>query len=150
MQLEVGDVLLTDVTYANIFHFGKPVVPYTRLGEDEVDADSLSRADECIDEAVAFVTGQTTIHDFALFTGRVYPKATYSALRKFVAALRGEAQAGAILARDRTACGGSGAVPGVPVVEMEMALLGSFLWHHMHDAIHWRALHRLDVGPDEW
>lgn len=34
MQLEVGDVLLADVTYDNIFHFGKPVLPYTRLSED--------------------------------------------------------------------------------------------------------------------
>lgn len=35
MQLEVGDVLLADVTYDNIFHFGKPVLPYTRLIESE-------------------------------------------------------------------------------------------------------------------
>ena len=34
MQLEVGDVLLADVTYDSFFHFGKPVLPYTRLNED--------------------------------------------------------------------------------------------------------------------
>ncbi|CAN0207664.1 unnamed protein product, partial [Hapterophycus canaliculatus] len=31
MQLEVGDVLVTDVTYENIFHFEKPVIPFKRL-----------------------------------------------------------------------------------------------------------------------
>lgn len=31
MQLEAGDVLVEDVTYDSFFHFGKPVVPYTRL-----------------------------------------------------------------------------------------------------------------------
>lgn len=31
MQLEVGDILVTEVTYDNIFHFGKPVIPFQRL-----------------------------------------------------------------------------------------------------------------------
>ena len=31
MQLEAGDILVEDVTYDSFFHFGKPVVPYTRL-----------------------------------------------------------------------------------------------------------------------
>ncbi|CAM9733800.1 unnamed protein product, partial [Laminaria digitata] len=31
MQLEAGDVLVEDVTYDSLFHFGKPVVPFTRL-----------------------------------------------------------------------------------------------------------------------
>lgn len=31
MQLEVGDILVTDVTYENIFHFEKPVIPFKRL-----------------------------------------------------------------------------------------------------------------------
>lgn len=38
MQLEVGDILVEDVTYDNVFHFGKSVVPFQRLsleGGDE-------------------------------------------------------------------------------------------------------------------
>lgn len=31
MQLEVGDILVEDVAYDNIFHFRKPVVPFLRL-----------------------------------------------------------------------------------------------------------------------
>lgn len=31
MQLEVGDILMSDVTYENLFYFGKPVIPYKRL-----------------------------------------------------------------------------------------------------------------------
>lgn len=31
MQLEVGDVLVEDVAYDNIFHFRKPVIPFMRL-----------------------------------------------------------------------------------------------------------------------
>lgn len=60
--------------------------------------------------------------------GRVYPKSAYAALRRFVANLRGEMAAENVLARDRTACGGLGGVPEVPYAEMEMSLLGSFLW----------------------
>ena len=92
------------------------------------DGDSLSKTDECIADAVDFVTGETAIYDFALFLGRVYPKSVYPALRRFVADLRGEAKAEAVLALDRTACGGSGGVPDMPYAEMEMGLLGSFLW----------------------
>ena len=84
--------------------------------------------DDCISNAVEFVTGQTTVHDFALFMGRVYPKSAYAALRRFVTDLRGEIEAETVLALDRTACGGLGGSPGVPHLEMEMSLLGSFLW----------------------
>lgn len=31
MQLEVGDILVEDVMYDNIFHFGKSVIPFQRL-----------------------------------------------------------------------------------------------------------------------
>lgn len=84
--------------------------------------------DECISNAVDFVTGETPVHDFALYMGRVYPKRAYAALRRFAADLRGEIEAETVLSRDRTACGGSGGGPEVPHLEMEMSLLGSFLW----------------------
>lgn len=37
MQLDVGDVLVEDVAYDNIFHFRKPVIPFLRLSLESVD-----------------------------------------------------------------------------------------------------------------
>ena len=42
MQLEIGDILVVDVAYDNIFHFMKPVIPFQRLALGE-DSSSSSR-----------------------------------------------------------------------------------------------------------
>lgn len=34
MLMEAGDLLVKEVTYDNIFHFGKPVLPFTRLSDE--------------------------------------------------------------------------------------------------------------------
>lgn len=34
MHMRAGDVLMMEMTYDNIFHFGKPVLPYARLQEE--------------------------------------------------------------------------------------------------------------------
>lgn len=75
-----------------------------------------------------FVTGQPAVRDFALFTGRIYPRRAHGALRQFVADAHGAAEAEAVLRLDRTACGGTMVVPEVPLAQLEMSLMGSFLW----------------------
>lgn len=45
MQLEVGDVLVEDILYDNIFHFGKPVIPFQRLS---LEGGSNVRGGECV------------------------------------------------------------------------------------------------------
>ncbi len=42
MQLEIGDILVTDVTYENIFHFRKPVIPFQRLALEDRSSSSSS------------------------------------------------------------------------------------------------------------
>lgn len=45
MQLEVGDILVEDVLYDNIFHFRKPVIPFLRFFVDGGDALSLPKSE---------------------------------------------------------------------------------------------------------
>ena len=47
MQLEVGDILVEDVAYDNIFHFRKPVIPFLRLSLGGGDA-ANSLESECV------------------------------------------------------------------------------------------------------
>ena len=75
------------------------------------------------------MTGQPEVRDFALFTGRIYPTSAHAALRQFTADAHGAAKAKAVLGLDRTACGGAArVVPEVPLAQLEMSLMGSFLW----------------------
>ena len=90
--------------------------------------DALSQVDKCITKAMEFVSGQPAARDFALFTGRIYPRSAHGALRKFVADAHSEIKAEAVLRLDRTACGGTVLVPEVPLAQLEMSLVGSFLW----------------------
>lgn len=39
LHMEAGDVLLEDITYDNIFHFGKPVIPFGRFSWSGLDED---------------------------------------------------------------------------------------------------------------
>lgn len=46
--------------------------------------------------------------------------------------------------------GGSVVGADVDLSSLSSSPATSLCRYHMHDAMHWRALHRLDVEPDEW
>eukprot|EP00903_Cladosiphon_okamuranus_P008170 g7869.t1 len=89
VQLEVGDILIEDMTYDNIFHFRKPVIPFLRLSVDGGDTSNLSEdkanayEDRYIACGIESVIEMDAVRDFALLRGLVYPRAAYSEMRIF-------------------------------------------------------------------
>ncbi|CAM9790044.1 unnamed protein product [Ectocarpus fasciculatus] len=157
MQLEVGDILISDVTYENLFHFGKPVIPYKRLssGTDVDSSAGGSRMDKYLACGIESIIDLHEARDFAVLKGLVYPRAAYSKLRIFVNEVHGvdvDTLAEVVHERCRGTLGKGGLGNRTPIRRwvLETSLLASFVWRFMPDMVHWRALDPSDIEPDEW
>eukprot|EP00752_Nemacystus_decipiens_P004759 g4334.t1 len=161
MQLEVGDILVEDVTYDNVFHFRKPVIPFLRLSLDGGDTmrspelKPISYEDRYIACGIEAVIEMDAVRDFALLRGLAYPRAAYSEMRMFASEVH-NVDIDDLVEQAHESCKGitmaDGSLVGPRVGRgiFEASLLGSFLWKFVHDMVHWRALDPLDIQPDEW
>ncbi|CBJ32724.1 expressed unknown protein [Ectocarpus siliculosus] len=157
MQLEVGDILMSDVTYENLFYFGKPVIPYKRLspGGDVDSSAGGSRMDQYLACGIETIVDIHEVRDFAVLKGLVYPRAAYSEMRKFVNEVHGvdvDTLAELVHGRCRGTLGKSALGDRPPIRRwiLETSLLASFVWRFMPDMVHWSALDPSDIEPDEW
>ncbi|CBN75425.1 expressed unknown protein [Ectocarpus siliculosus] len=160
MMLDAGDLLVIDVTYDNIFHFGKPVIPFKRLalgngGGSGGWASTDSLTDKYIACAIESVIEMEVVRDFALVRGLVYPTSAFTEMRIFAGEVHNvdiDYLVGQAHDNCRRVVRNNGAPVGASVHRgtFEASLLGSFMWRFMPDSVHWRALDPLDVQPDEW
>ncbi|CAM9930909.1 unnamed protein product [Ectocarpus sp. 6 AP-2014] len=135
MQLEVGDILMSDVTYENLFYFGKPVIPYKRLspGGDVDSSAGGSRMDQYLSCGIETIVDIHEVRDFAVLKGLVYPRAAYSEMRKFVNEVHGidvDTLAELVHGRCRGTLGKSALGDRPPIRRwiLETSLLASFVW----------------------
>ncbi|CAM9604376.1 unnamed protein product [Scytosiphon promiscuus] len=158
MQLEVGDILVTDVTYENIFHFEKPVIPFKRLALGDGTGSSAGSdpfADKYIACGIEAIMEMDAVRDFALLRGLVYPRAAYTEMRLFAQEVH-SVDIDSLVGQAHDSCEmmvrENGSTVGVSVGRgiFEASLLGSFMWRFMRDVVHWRALDPLDIQPNEW
>ncbi|CAM9670176.1 unnamed protein product, partial [Ectocarpus fasciculatus] len=168
LHLDPNSILLERITYDHMFHLEKPVIPFGRFEDLETWQRKAHPGNACwrykADGFFALPEGEKVVHGFAGYDAHVYPVDLYPALR---AHLRATTEGSRELAEDmkQGACsfrmgsfrpGRMGRKAGKPEKqqqfrrEIQYNLMATFLWYHMHDSIHWRAIDPLDLSPDEW
>ncbi|CAM9729877.1 unnamed protein product [Scytosiphon promiscuus] len=171
LHLDVDSVLLETVTYDHVFHFGKPVIPFTRFSDAEI-SEEQHPGNACWRSKASQVLGvrqdEPVVHDFSAYDTHVYPIGLYPALRAHVRATEAitrDSEGSLADVMSAGACEGGGSGEGAVVVggakeevgrrrwfrrEMQYNLMASFMWFRMRGSIHWRAIDALDLQPDEW
>ncbi|CAM9477738.1 unnamed protein product [Ectocarpus sp. 8 AP-2014] len=81
LHLDSDAVLFEDVTYAHMFHLGKPVLPFRRYGKN---GGGEGKVTICWQRGTSVAIGEDVIHEFSIFNTNVYPRHMYPAARRFI------------------------------------------------------------------
>eukprot|EP00903_Cladosiphon_okamuranus_P017929 g16497.t1 len=151
LHVDSNVFLLEDITYAHIFHIGKPVLPYRRYRRETPTGLHVAL---CWQDGTSFAVGEEVHHDFKIFNTHVFPRSIYPAARGFI-----EEYHQMSLEEFMSTRGGSCEVPTRMEKKTaeernqmfhEFNFVGAFLWYHMRDAVHWIPADPWDIQPDQW
>lgn len=151
LHLDSDVFVLHEITYDDIFHLGKPVLPYRRYRDDSFEEVGLML---CWQNGTSLATGEDVLHEFSIFNTHVYPRQMYPALREFVEELHGKSFSDFMSTH-------TGKCSSPPVLATwtqdernsllsDFNLMGAFLWYHMPQAVYWMAADPYDLRPDQF
>eukprot|EP00903_Cladosiphon_okamuranus_P005533 g5510.t1 len=85
LHLDPDSVLLERVTYDHLFHFGKPVIPFTRFSDKDMSYQQQHPGNACWRSKAPLALGipenERVVHDFSEYDMHIYPTDLYPALR---------------------------------------------------------------------
>ncbi|CAN0000310.1 unnamed protein product [Ectocarpus sp. 6 AP-2014] len=82
LHLDSDAVVFQDLSFAHMFHLGKPVLPFRRYEKNR----GLEGWTEtmCWESGISSAIGEDVIHDFGVLNTHLYPRSMYPAAREFI------------------------------------------------------------------
>ncbi|CAM9766040.1 unnamed protein product [Scytosiphon promiscuus] len=154
LHLDSDVVLFEDISYDEMFHLGKAVLPFRRDRSEAPEGEEGMSTIMCWQKGTSFAIGEDVVHEFSIFNTHVYPRQMYSAARHFIEEHHGMNFVEFMSSR-RGSCMGTKTMATWTLAERTLLFsdfnfMGAFLWYHMHDAVYWLPADPFDTQPDEW
>ncbi|CAB1112818.1 unnamed protein product [Ectocarpus sp. CCAP 1310/34] len=152
LHLDSDAVVFQDVSFAHMFHLGKPVLPFRRY-EKNRRLEEWTEA-MCWESGTSSAIGEDVIHDFGVSNIHLYPRSMYPAAREFIEQHNGMPFVDFMASR-RGSCMNPDTETDRTQDERSLMFsdsnfIGAYLWYHMHDAVHWLAVDPRDARPGDW
>ncbi|CAM9281830.1 unnamed protein product, partial [Ectocarpus fasciculatus] len=131
LHLDSDAVVFQDVSFAHMFHLGKPVLPFRRY-EKKRRSEGWTET-MCWQSGTSSAIGKDVIHEFGVLNTHLYPRSMYPAAREFIEQHHGMPFADFMASRRRGSCMQPGTTAGWTQDERALMFsdsnfIGAYLW----------------------